>query len=175
VVDLAERAGSPASSPPEKAGLYERDFVAWTKAQAEALRAAAAGGADHPLDWTKLAEEIESLGGRDRRELYSRIRTIIEPLLKLEGSAAQHPRPGWAETVGCNRVEIELLLEQSPSLAQELETAVAGEARRAAKLVRQNLKAHGELTPALEGRLKGASYTPGQVLGDWFPPEPPPP
>ena len=45
--------------------LYEEDFVAWTEQQAEALRSAARGSTNQPLDWENLAEEIESLGRSD--------------------------------------------------------------------------------------------------------------
>ena len=42
--------------------LYDEDFFAWSQQQAEALRAAARGGWNQPLDWHNLAEEIEDLG-----------------------------------------------------------------------------------------------------------------
>jgi hypothetical protein len=59
-----------------KAGaLYEQDFFLWTKEQAAALRLAK--NSNLPLDWENLAEEIESLGKSDRRELRSQIRRIL--------------------------------------------------------------------------------------------------
>ena len=57
--------------------LDARDFVAWTEQQAEALRAAAHGGANLVPDWENLAEEIESLGRSDRRELRPQLHQII--------------------------------------------------------------------------------------------------
>ena len=42
--------------------LYDQDFVAWSKLQAEALRTAARTGSNQELDWENIAEEIESLG-----------------------------------------------------------------------------------------------------------------
>jgi Domain of unknown function DUF29 len=65
------------------AELYEADFVRWTEQQSSAIRDAARSGANLPLDWENLAEEIESLGRSQRRELRSRISVIIEHLLKL--------------------------------------------------------------------------------------------
>ena len=38
--------------------LYDQDFVLWTREQSAALRRAK--GANLPLDWDNLAEEIES-------------------------------------------------------------------------------------------------------------------
>jgi hypothetical protein len=39
------------------------------------------------------------------------------------------------------------------------------------------LEQHGEIDAATAARVRGASYTEEQILGDWFPPEPiePPP
>ena len=42
--------------------LYETDTVAWSEHQVIALRAAARGGSNQPLDWENLDEEIEGLG-----------------------------------------------------------------------------------------------------------------
>src|SRR5215204_3184394 len=98
------------------AELYDEDFLLWTKEQARLLREAAERGVNLPLDWENLAEEVESLGRSDRRELRSRISTIIEHLLKLEHSSAREPREGWRNTVDRSRREAKLILKESPSL-----------------------------------------------------------
>ena len=94
---------------------YEEDLFAWTQEQAALLRAHAQDG----LDWENLAEEIESMGGRDRRELKSRIRVILLHLLKWQ---AQPELRGtsWRSTLRAQRLEIEDLLQQSPSLRREV-------------------------------------------------------
>jgi hypothetical protein len=69
---------------PDVKTLYDEDFVAWSEQQAEALRAAARTGSNQQLDWENLAEEIESLGRSQRRELRSRLSVIMEHLVKLE-------------------------------------------------------------------------------------------
>jgi len=66
--------------------LYEDDTVAWAENQAAALRAAARGTSDQPLDWENLAEEIEDLSKSIKRGVHSHIRNIIEHLIKLEYS-----------------------------------------------------------------------------------------
>jgi hypothetical protein len=53
----------------ENADLYERDFVAWTEEQAGRIRAAAGTHSNLPIDWERVAEEIEDLGKSDAREL----------------------------------------------------------------------------------------------------------
>ena len=100
----------------DAAPLYDRDFFEWTQRQAGALREVAAGKAA-ALDWENLAEEIESLGKSQRRELASRLMTIVEHLAKLEYSPASEPRPGWEASVSRERDEIERLLEDSPASA----------------------------------------------------------
>src|SRR5437660_4837127 len=102
------------------AQLYEEDFVRWTEQQSSALRDAARVGTNLPLDWENLAEEIESLGRSQRHELRSRIAVILEHLLKLAHSPATDPRRGWMETITRERSEIELLLNDSPSLRSDV-------------------------------------------------------
>ncbi len=70
------------------APLYEEDFVRWTEQQSRALREAAEVGTNLPLDWENLAEEVESLGASQRRELRSRLAVILEHLMKLQHSPA---------------------------------------------------------------------------------------
>src|ERR1700719_4105800 len=63
-----------------------------------------------------LADEIESLGKSDRRQLRSQIRRILRQLLKLEVSPALDPRVEWCSTIRDSRSEIEDVLHDSPSL-----------------------------------------------------------
>ena len=73
---------------------------------------ASADWANSRLVKENVAEEIESLGRSDRRELRSRIATIIEHLLKLEHSSVIEPRVGWLDTVERSRQEAENLLKE---------------------------------------------------------------
>src|SRR5689334_11388891 len=101
--------------------LYDEDFVAWTEHQAAALRAAAHAGSNLQLDWENLAEEIESLGRSDKRELHRQIYRIIRHLAQLQFSPARDPRPGWRESIVDGRAQAELVLADSPSLRPQLE------------------------------------------------------
>src|SRR5690349_24464025 len=97
---------------------YETDLYAWSLRQGALLRRLAAGERvnDADLDWPNIAEEIETLGRSERRAVASRIATIIEHLIKLDASPATEPRAGWRATVERTRIEIEALLDDSPSL-----------------------------------------------------------
>ncbi len=155
--------------PGSAARLYQEDFVRWTEEQAAALRDAAGLGTNLKLDWENLAEEIDSLGRSQSRELGSRIAIIIEHLIKLEISPAADPRPGWIDTIGRERRDIEDLLNDSPSLRARVASMIARETPRTVRLVSRSLRNHGETNPETIARAERASYTEDQVLGDWFP------
>lgn len=109
----------PMSTDTTERTIYDLDFVEWTQRQAELLRSEAELRSNAPLDWLNLAEEIESLGLRDRREVGSRLETIAVHLLKLRLSPAVLPERGWRETVSRERRELELVLDDSPSLRRD--------------------------------------------------------
>jgi hypothetical protein len=156
------------------AGLYEKDFYAWAHEQATALRAARdlmRPGRNEPLqnlDWENLAEEIEGLAQRDRRELESRIALIIEHLTKLRHSPARDPRTGWTETVGRSRRDIHRILGDSPSLGRQVPALIEGNASDAVRLAARSLIEHGEIDATAASRLV-ANYTLEQVVDDWWP------
>ena len=147
--------------------LYDRDFFLWTQEQATTLRAVK--DSNLPLDWDNLAEEIESLGKSDRRELRSQIRRIMRHLLKLEISPALDPRGGWCSTIADSRSEIEDVLQDSRSLGREVDRMIAEELNTAAKFAAADLRQHGEPAEAVRARLEKGGFTAEQVLGDWFP------
>ncbi|HJU18136.1 MAG TPA: DUF29 domain-containing protein [Stellaceae bacterium] len=154
---------------PKSGALYDEDFVRWTADQAAALRRAKSAGVNLPLDWDNLAEEIESLGRSNRRELRSQITRILHHLLKLEASPALEPQAGWRNTIQQSRDEIEALLEDSPSLRNEVDALIAKQIRAAAKLAARDLEAHGEPVGQIEERRAAGGFTADEVIGDWFP------
>jgi Domain of unknown function DUF29 len=161
--------------PGNAARLYDEDFVRWTEEQAAALREAASLATNLPLDWENLAEEIDSLGRSQKRELRSRIATIIEHLLKLQYSPAADPRGGWMETIAHERLNIEDLLDGSPSLRSDIYAMISRELSRTIKLVTRSLRDRGEATGETIARIETANYTDEQILGDWFPGDAPHP
>jgi hypothetical protein len=152
------------------AELYRRDLRAWAQLQAAALRLRAEGKLinDNALDWLNIAEEIEGLVRGEESKLSSMLGTIVEHLMKLQASPAMDPRRGWIDTVIRARIDIEELLEDSPSLGPTIPTALARATKYARRRALNSLRAHGE-TPTTD--LNNLSYTAEQVLDDWFPPE----
>ena len=154
---------------PASMTVYEHDFYAWTQQQAAALRAAVRSGANLPVDWENVAEEIESLGRSDARELRSRIATTVEHLLKLEFAPADLPRAGWEETVDRSREAFEKLIAESPSLRPGVVAWVENEHRGAVRLVLRALGRQGALDRALAARIEARRYNQDEVLGEWWP------
>jgi hypothetical protein len=164
--------------------LYEQDLDAWALSQAAVLRAvgqAAAAGDEQKadllrsLDWENLAEEIEGLARKDRREIGSRLALIVEHLAKLEFSPSGGPRAGWSETVLRNRAEIELILQDSPSLRRVLPDLLSNSSSGAIELAARSL-GYGEGAAAERVRRSrgGAFYCLDEVLGAWLPDAPAP-
>lgn len=90
---------------------YADDFVAWAQRQVQALRA----GRLDALDVEHLAEEIESMGERDRREVRSRLRVLLAHLLKWQYQPG-YRGPSWIATIDEQRNELADVLARSPSL-----------------------------------------------------------
>jgi hypothetical protein len=79
--------------------LYEEDFFAWTRSQADALRRLAEVRPNVDLDFPHLIDEVEDLGTSQRDAVRSQLRRIIEHCLKLEYSIAADPRGGWYDSI----------------------------------------------------------------------------
>lgn len=92
--------------------LYDGDFALWLEDVAAKLRSR---DFDR-LDIDNLIEEIESLGRSDKKELKSRLVTLLAHLLKRLYIDSAYDNRGWEITIREQRKELLLLLEQSPSL-----------------------------------------------------------
>lgn len=96
---------------PRNAIAYDDDFFAWTKEQADLLRA----GEFTQLDIENVAEELESIGRSARSELRNRLAVLVMHLLKWQYQPAFRS-PSWSGTVREQRRQVKYLLEESPSL-----------------------------------------------------------
>jgi hypothetical protein len=147
---------------PTNEPLHEQDFYAWSKAQADLLRA----GRFTELDLERLIEEVDDLGESLKRSVRSRLRTIIEHLLKLQYSPAQDPRGGWYDTVLGQRSD--LLDELTPSIRREVEPALPTLYDKARQNAATSLRKHGEDTAA-DALPQTCPYALDQITGDWLP------
>lgn len=94
---------------------YDLDFYAWTQDQGAKLRARAAFDNRGDIDWENVAEEIESLGRSDRREIRSRLEVLLLHLLKWQFQPSKR-KVGWRSTIDEQRRRLRLVLVDSPSL-----------------------------------------------------------
>jgi hypothetical protein len=90
---------------------YENDLYQWTQEQAEILRRRDISA----IDFDNLAEEIESLGRSERREIASRLEVLLLHLLKWRFQSDQRGQSWWA-SIRDARNELERVLEDNPSL-----------------------------------------------------------
>jgi len=91
--------------------LYERDFYEWTVCNARLLRSGRAGEAD----LAHIAEEIEDMGKRERRELLHRLSILTAHLLKWKVQPDRRSR-SWELTIRVQRKDLTKLLGENPSL-----------------------------------------------------------
>ncbi len=139
---------------------YQTDFYAWAMEQAELLRA----GRLAEADIANIAEEIESMGRGERRELVNRLTILLMHLLKWRF------QPGfrgasWNSSIREQRIRLRSHLKDNPSLkakldetfAEAYELAVIGAAR--------------ETGLAETDFPKSAPYRFEQAMGDAFWPE----
>ena len=118
-----------ATRPPAE---YDHDFYAWTQDQAEKLR----DRRHNEIDWENLAEEIDSVGRSQKSELRNRLRVLLHHLLKWQYQP-EFRCHSWQSTIGEQRIHIDGLIEDSPSLSsfptEALDWAFRGAVRKAAQ------------------------------------------
>ncbi|MEH2457624.1 DUF29 domain-containing protein [Nostoc sp.] len=91
--------------------LYEQDFYLWTQTIAQKLKE----NNFNEIDIPNLIEEIESMGRSEKRELKNRLIVLLMHLLKSQYQPEKCSE-SWRSTISEQRICIETLLEDSPSL-----------------------------------------------------------
>ncbi|WP_392533312.1 DUF29 domain-containing protein [Nostoc sp. C117] len=91
--------------------LYDQDFYAWVEQTAELLQS-------HQwdtLDLEHLIEEVVDLGRSQQRALQSALRLVLSHLWKWKYQP-EHRSHRWQVTITRERLNIDELLQESPSL-----------------------------------------------------------
>ena len=99
--------------------LYEQDYYGWANEQAALLRAGNLGAADIG----NIAEEIESMGKGEKRELVNRLAVLLLHLLKWQFQPGNRGK-SWQITIRAQRTQIARHLAENPSLKSELAQAM---------------------------------------------------
>ena len=141
------------------ATAYEQDFYAWANRQAALLRA----GRLSEADIENIAEEIESMGRSEKRELVNRLAVLLTHLLKWQVQPT-HRGNSWRLTIVEQRIQLAEHLKDNPSLKATLPETFTT-AYRLALVVAQ------KETNLPEGAFPAACpWTPDQVMADDFMP-----
>ena len=112
--------------PDPASSLYDRDFYAWANEQAALLRAGKLADADI----AHIAEEIESMGRTEKRELVSRLAVLLMHLLKWQFQPERRGR-SWTATIRNQRLDVADHLVDNPSLKSRLSESLAAAYERA--------------------------------------------
>jgi hypothetical protein len=109
---------------------HNTDFYAWALDQATLARERSSNA----FDWDNVALELGALGKAESRELRSRFVVLLAHLLKWLIEPERQSR-SWSNTIANQRDEIQLHLQDNPSLKSSLQEnfdAAYGLARRVA-------------------------------------------
>lgn len=140
--------------------LYETDFYAWTQAQVGLLKLQQW----EQLDAVNLIEEIEALGRKERQELRNRLGVLLGHLLKWQFQAEKRSN-SWLGTIREQRVQIKLLLEDSPSLRPYLDQVFPDAYELSSALAIQETQLGEQIFPEV------CPYTSAQTLNPGFLPD----
>lgn len=141
------------------AGAYDRDFYAWALEQAALLRA----GRLSEADIENIAEEIESMGRGEKRELVSRLTVLLTHLLEWQVQPARRGN-SWRLTIIRQRLQLAEHLKDNPSLKGALPDAFATAYRLALLDAQQETGLGEDVFPA------ACPWTVAQVMDDGFMP-----
>lgn len=99
--------------------LYDRDFYAWSQEQAQLLRA----GRLTQADIEHIAEEIESMGKTEKRELTSRLAVLLAHMLKWRFQPERRAK-SWRLSIEEQRRQVARHMRDNPSLKSSLTEAM---------------------------------------------------
>jgi hypothetical protein len=102
--------------------VYATDFYAWCLTTAALVRE----GQWDAIDPEALAEELESLGKSQKRELEHRLEGLVMHLLKWEHQPGRRQEGhSWYDTIREHRSQIARLLRDNPSLKPQVAPILA--------------------------------------------------
>jgi len=139
---------------------YEYDFYAWAITNAKLLRE----GKLEAIDIEHVAEELESMGKTQQRVLISRLTVLLAHLMKWQLQPELRSR-SWKNTIKIQRIDLQELLQDNPSLRPQTGEAL-NRAYRKAKLL-----AAGDTNMDETGFPETCPYSFEQAMEEEFWPE----
>ena len=140
---------------------YSTDFSDWTRQTAQLLRERRW----HEVDLANLIDEVEDLGKSERRAIASQLTRLLLHLLKWHYQP-QRRSDSWLDSITDARTQIDLAIQDSPSLkgypAEQLEDSYRRARRQAATQTKLEISVFPET----------CQYSLDLVLSeDWLPEE----
>ena len=99
--------------------LHDQDFYAWALGNAALLR----DGRLSEIDIEHVAEELESMGRSERRELVSRLAILFAHLLKW-ANQSERRSSSWRNAIKVQRLDTNDVLADNPSLQAQADDIV---------------------------------------------------
>ncbi|MEY2831696.1 MAG: hypothetical protein RLZZ574_954 [Cyanobacteriota bacterium] len=125
---------------------YLTDFNSWISQTAQLLRE----HRWHEIDLPNLIEEVEDLGKSERRGITSQLIRLLLHLLKWQYQP-QRRSDSWLDSITDARTQIELAIEDSPSLRsyplEQLEESYHRARRQAARQTNMEISVFPETCP----------------------------
>ncbi|WP_071454526.1 DUF29 domain-containing protein [Gloeomargarita lithophora] len=143
---------------------YLGDFNAWIHQTAELLRARRW----HEIDVLNLIAEVEDLGKSERRGIASQLTRLLLHLLKWQYQP-QRRSDSWLDSITDARTQIELAIEDSPSLrnypTEQLAESYQRARRQAAQQMAREILAFPEVCPYSLERVLAENWLPESEMG----------
>jgi hypothetical protein len=142
---------------------HDEDFYGWAMAEASLLRQRKW----NELDIEHLAEELESMGASEKRELVNRMAQLIFHLLKwqLQPDYREFNKRSWEGSIIGQRKQISRLIRDNPSLKSILSQSLADSYEDSQVFIRKETPIDLKLLPT------ECPYTFEQMMNDEFYPE----
>ena len=121
---------------------YDTDFYGWANEQASLLRA----GQFSAADMENIAEEIESMGSSQRKELRSRLVVLLLHLLKWQ----LQPKgrcSSWETSIRVQRNDLAIHIRYNPSLKPQVPDAILSAYENAQLLAAEETKLPNSMFP----------------------------
>lgn len=139
--------------------LYHSDFYAWSQKNSQALK----NKQFDQIDVEHLVEELEIMGAREKAELRSRLKRLLQHLVKWQYQPSHRGR-SWRLTIENQRDELHDLLDDNPSLKSKIDDELPKAYRQALREVEKETGLSQQQLPAT------APYTLTQMLDyDFYP------
>jgi hypothetical protein len=140
--------------------LYKTDLYGWTQEQVTLLKAQQW----ERLDTLNLIEEIESLSRKERQELRNCLGVLLGHLLKWQFQPDKRSN-SWLGTIREQRVQLRLLLQDSPSLKPYVDEVFLAAYELGLALAIRETQLGEQVFP------EKCSYTPEEAMNPEFLPE----